>query len=41
MTPYEAWCGIKPHINNLRVWGCYVYVRILEPKKLDHRVTLM
>jgi hypothetical protein len=22
MTPYEAWYGIKPHVNNLRVWGC-------------------
>jgi len=39
MTPYEAWYGTKPHINNLRVWGCYVYVRIPDPKKLDHRVT--
>jgi len=24
MTPYEAWYGVKPHINNLRVWGCHV-----------------
>jgi hypothetical protein len=39
MTPYEAWYGTKPHINNLRVWGCYVYVHIPDPKKLDHRVT--
>jgi hypothetical protein len=38
MTPYEAWYGSKPHINNLRVWGCYVYVRIPNPKKLDNRV---
>jgi len=37
-TPYEAWYGIKPNINNLRVWGCYVYVRVPQPKKLDHRV---
>jgi len=33
-TPYEAWYGRKPH---LRVWGCYVYVRLPDPKKLDHR----
>jgi hypothetical protein len=39
MTPYEAWFGVKPHINNLRVWGCYIYVRVPEPKKLDPRVT--
>jgi hypothetical protein len=39
MTPYEAWYGIKPHINNLRIWGCYVYVRVPDAKKLDHRVT--
>ncbi len=38
-TPYEAWYKIKPHINNLRVWGCYVYVRVPNAKKLDHRVT--
>jgi len=39
MTPYEAWYGTKPHINNLRVWGCYVYVRVPDPTKLSHRVT--
>jgi len=38
-TPYEAWYGIKPSIDNLCVWGCYVYVRLPHPKKLDHRVT--
>jgi hypothetical protein len=27
-TPYEAWYGLKPHIDNLHVWGCYVYVRL-------------
>ena len=39
MSPYEAWYGTKPHIDNLRVWGCYVYVRVSDPKKLDNRVT--
>jgi hypothetical protein len=38
MTPYESWYGSKPSINNLRVWGCYVYVRVHDAKKLDHRV---
>jgi hypothetical protein len=39
MSPYEAWYGKKPHINNLCVWGCHVYVRVPDPKKLDPRVT--
>jgi len=39
MTPYEAWYGTKPHINNLHVWGCYVYVRVPEPTKLAPCVT--
>jgi hypothetical protein len=39
ITPYEAWFGTKPHIDNLHVWGCYVYIHIPDPKKLDHRVT--
>jgi len=37
-TPHEAWYGIKPHVNNLRIWGCYVYVCLPTPKKLDHCV---
>jgi hypothetical protein len=37
-TPYEAWYNTKPHVDHLRVWGCYVYVRVPSPKKLDHRV---
>jgi hypothetical protein len=38
MTPYEAWYGIKPHVNNLHVKGCYIYVHVQDPKKLDNRV---
>ncbi len=38
MTPYKGWYGTTPHINNLRVWGCYVYVRVPEPTKLAPRV---
>ena len=29
---------MKLGIANLRVWGCYVYVRVPQPKKLDHCV---
>jgi hypothetical protein len=38
-TPYEAWYGQKPSIDHLRVWGCYVYVHLPDPKKLEHQVT--
>jgi hypothetical protein len=30
--------GNKPHVNNLRVWGCYVYIHLPDPKKLDNHV---
>ena len=26
-TPYEIWCGRKPSLNHLRVWGCHAYVK--------------
>jgi hypothetical protein len=38
ITPYEAWYKVKPNIDNLRVWGCYVYIRLPDPKKLDNPV---
>jgi hypothetical protein len=48
--PNSLWCyaaetaadvyryGVKPHVNNLRIWGWSVYVRVPDPKKLDNRV---
>jgi len=38
MSPYEAWYGVKPNINHLRVWGCTVYVRVPSPTKSESRV---
>lgn len=39
MTPYEAWWGVKPSIDRVRVWGCQAYVfkektkrKTFEPK---------
>ena len=26
ITPYEAWWGVKPSIDRIRVWGCKAYV---------------
>lgn len=27
LTPYEMWCGAKPSVAHLRVWGCEAYVK--------------
>lgn len=39
ITPQEAWSGIKPSVNHLRVWGCMAHVHIPEAKrgKLDDK----
>ncbi len=37
-TPYEAWYGAPPHISDLRVWGCVVYVKQPDLKKSQDRV---
>ena len=33
-TPYELWFGKKPKLLFLKVWGCDVYVKRLQPDKL-------
>jgi len=35
MTPYELWFGKKPKLSFLKVWGCDVYVKKLQPDKLE------
>ena len=37
ITPYEAWNGVKPKVNHLRVFGCAAYAHIPsdERKKFD------
>ena len=34
-TPYEMWNGKKPNLSFLKIWGCDVYVKRLQPNKLD------
>ena len=36
-TPYEIWCGRKPSLNHLRVWGCHAYVKCDGSDKLGAR----
>jgi hypothetical protein len=35
MTPYELWNGKKPNLSFLKIWGCDVYVKRLQPNKLE------
>ena len=39
MVPYEAWTGIKPNVESLRIFGCLVYVHVSrkKSKKLGSR----
>ncbi len=32
-TPYQAWCGQKPRVDHLRVFGCTVYVHIPKDER--------
>ena len=38
-TPYEAWTGIKPNVDHLRVFGCLAHVKIVSGnlKKLEDK----
>ena len=36
-TPYEIWCGRKPSLNHLKVWGCHAYVKRDGSNKLRAR----
>jgi hypothetical protein len=35
MTPYELWNGKKPNLSFIKIWECEVYVKRLQPNKLD------
>jgi hypothetical protein len=35
MTQYELWNGKKPNLSFLKIWGCDVYVKRLQPNKLE------
>ena len=34
-TPYELWFGNKPKLSFLKVWRCEVYVKKVQPDKLE------
>ncbi|KAL8123365.1 hypothetical protein AgCh_011366 [Apium graveolens] len=38
-TPYEAWCGKKPDMGHIKVFGCSAYMKVpaVHVKKLDDR----
>ena len=36
-TPCQIWCGRKPSLNHLRIWGCHAYVKRDESDKLGAR----
>ena len=38
-TPHEVWCGKKPYLRHLRVFGCEAYVHVPKEKrtKLDYK----
>jgi hypothetical protein len=33
MTPKEVWCGSKPSISHLHVFGCVTFVHVLKETK--------
>lgn len=37
ITPYEAWSYEKPHVENIRVFGCVAHMKVQNAnvKKLD------
>lgn len=39
ITTYEAWCGRKPNISHLRVFGCFAYAHVPTKtrRKLDDK----
>lgn len=43
VTPYEALCGKKPHVEHIKVFGCVAYMRVpcTNMKKLDDRSKLL
>ncbi len=38
ISPFEAWYGTKPRIDDLHVWGCTVHIHVPSTKKSDSKV---
>ena len=34
LTPHEAWYGVKPNLQHLRILGCMAYVHVPEEKRI-------
>ena len=32
-TPFERWCGEKPDVEHLRIFGCHVYTHVPDEKR--------
>ena len=32
-TPYEAWCGSKPRVKHMRIFGCLAYAHVRKPRQ--------
>ncbi|EOY19823.1 Uncharacterized protein TCM_045180 [Theobroma cacao] len=42
-TPYEAWYGLKPFVDHLKIFGCICYAKIPDAKrtKLDEKSVIV
>ncbi|GAA0147836.1 transmembrane signal receptor [Lithospermum erythrorhizon] len=42
ITPQEAWSGVKPSVDHLRIWGCLAHTHVpkVNRSKLDNRSTI-
>lgn len=40
MTPEEAWCGVKPSVEHLRVFGCIEHAHVADVRrtKLEDKI---
>ena len=39
VTSYEHWCGKKPNVSNLKVFGCKAYVQVPDAKRKGNWVS--
>ena len=34
VSPYELWNGRKPNLDYIKVWRCFVFYRVVNPKRI-------